>query len=934
MRARVVSVKTGSPDGTFLTGVEFVGEEAAWDLEFPVEWTDYFNRPEETAAPASSGPSRQAAGAEDRALEGMLRKAQALRASAESMLAEYAAQVDGARRQNTSVLAAQVEEFHAWKSILETESASQFDAAKKALESERERARQQMELDTAEVTRKIQEIAKQGQAALAAGEELFNQLRVRESQKNISQVARITAQLEAQRKAMQVLEEQAAEWRQQSSAHVAALDREFQALQQKVAAEMQSGAANAVTEFRKRIPAMSEELEQHFGAFLEQQKLGATAWLEQAGKNFRSGSSALEQDHRAALDVATKKALDDFSARFSERMEEFRKTSESVAEPLEARQERMRKMLEEMAAQTESLIERARHESMEAVEKAAEHLKETSAARVTAVTDAEAAARKRLDLAGEALISSAHDTHRRVDQMSLDLEALGAKLHQQSAKNRADLETQFATLLAMYDNRKAGLDKLVETIETGRATLRDGLELLRVNREQHQARLQSFTADQEASLRSRTAEMEQRLAAALLRMEGELRAQASASLDAAHQGFVGRLDTTAGESHKRFAEIVDQHVQGAATRIPELVRELDRTLEQHSGTLAADLTAHQQAMARARENFEQLSRDTADRLREQHERSSNAAQTALTAALAAVEDRQASAATAIGSQFKEIQQQREEAARQHAAHEQMVQKWRLGLETEFKTLSAKLDEKRVALDAFYALAEQNKAAWVKHMGAIDRRIEDARNTIAAQEKQALASMGKHSEGLGEHLLARLRQSLDTAQTELSAVTEAAESVFQARINDFAQQSLKSTERQLEQGANSVAMSLDRTMQKERRENERQAEELSGRFHDQLREQLDNYRASAGQAAADLRIEMQKICVGMLDQVKEAREELARHTPTLLAEAEESFRRALERVQERTLQSTSEELRMRASQWKARAEMGMSTPEFEAVAGKD
>src|SRR5579871_5835583 len=742
MRARVVSVKTGSPDGTFLTGVEFVGEEAAWDLEFPVEWTDYFNRPEETAAPASSGPSRQAAGAEDRALEGMLRKAQALRASAESMLAEYAAQVDGARRQNTSVLAAQVEEFHAWKSILETESASQFDAAKKALESERERARQQMELDTAEVTRKIQEIAKQGQAA------------------------RITAQLEAQRKAMQVLEEQAAEWRQQSSAHVAALDREFQAWQQKVAAEMQSGAANAVTEFRKRIPAMSEELEQHFGAFLEQQKLGATAWLEQAGKNFRSGSSALEQDHRAALDVATKKALDEFSARFSERMEEFRKTSESVAEPLEARQERMRKMLEEMAAQTESLIERARHESMEAVEKAAEHLKETSAARVTAVTDAEAAARKRLDLAGEALISSAHDTHRRVDQMSLDLEALGAKLHQQSAKNRADLETQFATLLAMYDNRKAGLDKLVETIETGRATLRDGLELLRVNREQHQARLQSFTADQEASLRSRTAEMEQRLAAALLRMEGELRAQASASLDAAHQGFVGRLDTTAGESHKRFAEIVDQHVQGAATRIPELVRELDRTLEQHSGTLAADLTAHQQAMARARENFEQLSRDTADRLREQHERSSNAAQTALTAALAAVEDRQASAATAIGSQFKEIQQQREEAARQHAAHEQMVQKWRLGLETEFKTLSAKLDEKRVALDAFYALAEQNKAAWVKHMGAIDRRIEDARNTIAAQEKQALASMGKHSEGLGEHLLARLRQSLDTAQTEL------------------------------------------------------------------------------------------------------------------------------------------------------------------------
>jgi exonuclease VII large subunit len=126
------------------------------------------------------------------------------------------------------------------------------------------------------------------------------------------------------------------------------------------------------------------------------------------------------------------------------------------------------------------------------------------------------------------------------------------------------------------------------------------------------------------------------------------------------------------------------------------------------------------------------------------------------------------------------------------------------------------------------------------------------------------------------------------------------------------------------------MGLDRTMQKERREHEHQVEDLGRRFDEHLREQLDNYRESAGRAAAELRAEMQQTCYAMLDQVKQAREELARETPSLMTQAEESFRRNLERVQERTLATTSEEIRLRASQWKARAEMQMTTPDFEAV----
>ncbi len=500
MRARVISLKPGASEESFHVGVEFVGEEAAWDLEFPKDWNDYFTHPEEAAANAAAA-ARRATDQEDRALEGILRKAQALRTSAENMLAEYAAQVDGARRQNTSVLAAQVEEFHAWKSILEGESSTQLAAARKALEAERERARQEMELEATTVARRIKEIGTQCQAALQAGEELFQQLRVKESQKNVNQVARIAAQLDAQRKAMAVLEEQAAAWRQQSAANAAALEREFQTLQQDAAGEMRTAAASAISEFRKKVPALSQELEQHFGAFLGQQKMAATAWLEQATKNFRLGTGTLEQEHRATLEAGRTRALEEFSVLLSARLEEFRKAGESLAEPLEARGERMRLLLEELTQETDRAITHARQDLSVALDKASEQLRDAAAANSAQITEAEGAARKRLQQASEALLAGAHDAHHRVDQISLNLQALGAQLHQQAAKNRQEMETQFAGLLAMYDNRKESLDRLLETLETGRATLRDGVEVLRVNHQQHQARLQSFTSDQEAALR-------------------------------------------------------------------------------------------------------------------------------------------------------------------------------------------------------------------------------------------------------------------------------------------------------------------------------------------------------------------------------------------------------------------------------------------------
>jgi gas vesicle protein len=87
--------------------------------------------------------------------------------------------------------------------------------------------------------------------------------------------------------------------------------------------------------------------------------------------------------------------------------------------------------------------------------------------------------------------------------------------------------------------------------------------------------------------------------------------------------------------------------------------------------------------------------------------------------------------------------------------------------------------------------------------------------------------------------------------------------------------------------------------------------------------VDIFRDQAGQAVAEMREQMQQVCREMLDQVKEAREELARELPGRLSAAEETFRHNLDRIQERTIDSATEEMRSRASQWKARSEMEMT-----------
>src|SRR5882724_754163 len=60
MRARVVSAKvTDAEAGLLQLGVEFIGDEAAWDLEFPKDWEDYFQHKRDAAADAPTAEERK-----------------------------------------------------------------------------------------------------------------------------------------------------------------------------------------------------------------------------------------------------------------------------------------------------------------------------------------------------------------------------------------------------------------------------------------------------------------------------------------------------------------------------------------------------------------------------------------------------------------------------------------------------------------------------------------------------------------------------------------------------------------------------------------------------------------------------------------------------------------------------------------------------------
>jgi hypothetical protein len=564
---------------------------------------------------------------------------------------------------------------------------------------------------------------------------------------------------------------------------------------------------------------------------------------------------------------------------------------------LTAHLEQVRAAAQDALQAAEKAAAKAREAIAAGLERGDSQLQEIAQRHIAAVQAAEVQTRARLEQSGETVQHAALEATRRIDQSALDLEALAGGLHQQALKDKQDIESQFNSLMAVYENRKAALDRLLATFENARTALRGDQEKLAVEAEEHRAALRRFTAEQETALKARIPDLESSLRQAVARMEEEMEKRAAAALESARAGFAKQLAEAASAAQDKFRSALAEELTAAVRRLPELglalerrQQDLLRSLEQASAGRLSKLqeagAAQEQQAARHREELAK----TGAGHQEAIQQSGAAAQRSL-------EERVAAAVASIHALQASLEQQRVSVTRLQADTEGQIQRWRKSTEEHFAGLGASLDEKRAKLQEFYAFTDQTRSATVKNMAAVDRRIEDLRAAATATERQVRAELEQRANELVTRMEASLREALAVAQRELAAESQAAEGVFQARIKAAAEEGVPEFERQIERAGNNAALALDRTMQKERREHERKIQELDGQSEEHLRDQHQKFRLETADAAAAFQAQINEAAKALLDQVREAREALLRDIPGKLAAAEAEFRKNLEKVQE-------------------------------------
>lgn len=884
MRGRVVSCRLG-PDDTFALGIEFVEGEGNWELEFPKEWQDSY-RPEPAPKPATSAAPQPG----HDALEALVSKAEALRVQAESLLAEFQGQLQTQRSQHAAGLAAQAEKLRGLKSTWETEARAQIQAAQKSVQEQIEHSLGQFRQSSEGWLRKVE-------TAMHSSLEKLEQQRKAHETQNAGLLAQQSASLEARRRELAELEERAAQLGKQSAGQLEQIRQDARQAQETAAREIQAAGQAAVKDSQDRLPSIKEEFLRTLAPLITEQQTAASRAIGQALDALRSSGTDLENHYRRLLEESQRSALEQLRAAMQSRLEEFSKSGEAALAPLEMRLEQARAATSEAVQSTESAAAKAREAMTAGLEQTAARLQEITQQRLVDFKTAEAQLSKRLEESGEAQQQAALEGIRKLDQSALDLEALAAGLHQAALKDKQELESQFASLMSVYENRKAALDRLLATVESGRTSLRNELETLRVDVEEHRAGLRRFAAEQETLLKAQVPQLEQSLQKAVASMEAALEKRATATLEAAHGTFATRLEEAAEAAKEQFRATLAEEMATTSRRIPELAaaldvrqQELGRGLEQAAaGQLEkfrdAGLAQDQQAVRQR----EELAKSTATHQEAIH-RSAAAAQ-------AAMEERTAAATGSLNTLLATLEQQRISVTRLQADTEGQIQRWRRSTEEHFTGLGASLDEKRAKLQEFYTFTDQTRSATIKNMAAVDRRLEDLRAAAAASERQIRTVLDDRAAEMTARMEASLREAVGVAQRELAAESQAAEGVFQARIKACSEEGVPDFERQIERAGNNAALALDRTMQKERREHERKVQELDGQSEEHLREEHQKFRLQTADAAAAFQAQLNETAKVLLEQVREARETLLREIPGRMAAAETEFRKNLEKIQE-------------------------------------
>ena len=940
--ARVVSVKSCSQPGLQQLGVGFVEEETYWEHEFPPDWQDkdgpavHDEKPAgKPTAPQGEKPAEEPAAAHqrvhalDESLERVLLKGETLRAQAETMLREFAEQMEAAQRQGASALAPQLDLLAARKNIAREELAEQARATAEAIRAQEERASASLVRQAAGTEEKIGNLFRQFEAAIPGVLEKYRQPLAQEGHKAKEFVAQAAASLEAYQKGVAELEAHVAGWREQMAASLNSLRQDAERLTHRSRGEMQGASLTSIQEFRKLTPQLVDEASRSFATVLGEQKSAATRWVAQSLETARANFTELQNASRAALAEHAGEGLEKFKTSLQERSREAKEAGSAEAAAVEARLQRVRASLRELAKWSERAISSTQEKLSATTGQAETQLRETAQLHIRELGEASAQAFERLERHAEPLKTGAAEATRQLDEQARDLQQMRLTLDRSAEQKREALDALFGSLTSRYDQRKEALDRLLEILEKGRTELRANMDSLRTCTEENQAQIERFAAGQEASLKSRTLELEQKLRADAMALEKALQERAARPLESLRNAFSAGLEQAAAHAQQRFSQALAAEMEKAVPRVAELASTLDRHAEERCKELGVVTAAHAQRLQQARQELEASAQAGVEHLAQHAADAEHAVQQTARDAVGAVADGQAKAVTAGGEILDAIQQTRASVTREGAEMENQARQRRQRLEAQFAGFSSALEDKRTSLISFYSSLDQTKAELALSVAAAERLVEDARTALDEAHQEMQAVLDRRAETLTSRLHQKLEEQLNAGQQEIGAIGEAAQEVFQARIRSVLDRTLEEAERRLEQAGGGRPASLERSVETLHGEYERRLQHMAQQYEQACQKQTQMLKDSVAEAASSLREQAQQMSRTAIERVREAHEMLLRETPARVAQAEVAFRQSLERILEQNREETSATLETLCSQWVARSELELRRRLYEA-----
>lgn len=909
---QVVSVFPGPEPGLLVLGIHFVTGENYWSEQFADSWHEMAEPDardlaatsvELTPRQASAKAVRAHLAALDEALEGVARKADAVRLQSENVLGECVAQVDEARRTGAELVRSQKEALAATRASASQELAAEVTAAVAAVRTELDSARVAAAQQSGALRQDLDQLRVRAENVLRAAD-VRTRERLDDAARRAAEVeTTLAASIEARRRTAAELDAQAAGSREQFARNVTALRQEADAAIDGARSQLSTAAQNALREIQQQIPAMGQEAFRFISSILAEQKNAGAQWMEQSLQSARGSFSEIEREARAALADHARQAIDKYTSALEARVQEVRSGGEAVARTLEGRLERARRAFDELVLAADQALQRKRQDLEESSEAAQLQVSDAAGRHEAELSTALETGLQRMRELQDAVESTALDAARRLDQQLGDIQQASIVLDRAAREKRERLEALFLTLADRIEQRKAALDRVLEALENGRAALRMQIESVRTTGDEQQGMLRRTVAEGESALRTRRLEIEEQLHAGASALEEALNHRVQSSLQAAGEKFAASLEAMVTASSEQFGRTAASELEKAGARVTELRVSLDRHSEEQMRAMEAATAAHLARFGEAARELERRSTASAEALAQQSAAASAAVRQAATGAVSEIREEQARAVSGVSAMLDQLSQARAALATESTQLDSQARERQRGLEFRFVELRDEVDRKRSELDSFGAYAERMKTSVTESLASLDGRVEEFRSASAAAQREAHLTLEKRAVVLADQVRDSLRVSLRACEQELGALEEAEREVFQARLRTMVEEAAAAAIERFNRGSDSCAAGMDRSMDNTRREYERRFQALSQQAEEMAREQQRARDEAAAAAMSGVSEQVQGMTRSAIDRVREAHDMFLREIGSRVTAAEVTFRESLDRMLEQHMHNT-------------------------------